>query len=147
MEEGIDGLGFDEKRGALVGTKSAVKQLEKTILIVDDDLEIRRGVGARLERSGYQTCFATDGVEAAKIAVDTVPDLVVLDLGISSGDGETVLVRLSDHPATKKIPIVAVSGKLIPAVRARAFDNGARAFIEKPFEGDELLRTIEDLLL
>jgi len=147
VAEGIDGLGLEEKRGALVGTKSAVEQLEKTILIVDDDLERRRGVGARLERSGYQARFATGGVEAAKIAVDTVPDLVVLDLGISSGDGETVLVRLSDHPVTKKIPIVAVSGKLIPAVRARAFDNGARAFIEKPFEGDELLRTIEDLLL
>ena len=119
-------------------------QQQKTILVVDDDEGMRKSLSARLKSEGYGVALASDGPSAISAAISESPDLILLDLGLPTCDGISVLGRLSDHPRTISIPVIVVSGNRIPAMRAQAFDLGARAFIQKPFEGAELLRTVEE---
>ncbi len=146
-EQNSSGMGFFEEGGAHslpLNRERGTDLLQKTILVVDDDEGIRRSLSIRLKSFGYDVALAEDGTSAYQAVVNDGPDLVLLDIGLPKGDGISVLERLTDNPKTYSTPVIVVSGNRLPTVRARAFDLGARAFIEKPFHPDELLRKIED---
>ena len=124
---------------------ASVGVLSKTVLVVDDDAAIRKSLTIRLEHRGYDVITAPDGLTATKLAMKQDPDLILLDLGLPAGDGHEILDRLSSHPQTQSIPVIVVSGNRYPAARARAFEKGARAFVEKPFYADELMGMVEDV--
>lgn len=118
--------------------------MKHKILIVEDDADLRRAIGARLHSHGYETVAAADGTSAIAIARTERPSLVVLDLGLPAGDGFTVIERLKRTGGNA--PIVVVSARGSASDRDRAFKLGAAEFFSKPFDNEQLMRTIKDLL-
>ncbi len=120
----------------------------KKILIVEDDADVRLGYRVLLRAQGYDTFFAADSIAAISEARKHLPDLLVLDLGLPAGDGFVVMERLQ-APANVDlagIPVIVVSGRDLRGNKERALAAGAKAFVQKPWDDDELLGHIARLL-
>jgi CheY-like chemotaxis protein len=120
----------------------------KKILIVEDDADVRLGYQVLLKANGYDTFFAADSITAISEARKQMPDLIILDLGLPAGDGHVVLERLrgSVNMDLGGIPVVVVSGRDLRGNKERALKAGAKAFLQKPWDDDELLSLIARLL-
>ena len=114
----------------------------KTILIVDDDPDVRLGLHVRLKANLYDVVFAADGIAAISEARKRMPDLIILDLGLPAGDGCSVLARLKANLSLALIPVIVVSARDRNANRERALKAGARAFLQKPVDNARLLSLI-----
>lgn len=115
----------------------------KTILVVEDDGDLRELITWMLVRAGYRVAEAADGVEAlALLEGDSgFPDLVLLDLMMPRLSGIELLQRLRARSATKTLPVVVVS-----AIADRAVPPGAHAYLQKPVSRDELLEAVHEAL-
>ena len=117
------------------------------ILIVDDEMnnvDILRRV---LEREGFSRIESTtDPREAASMYVQHRPDLILLDLHMPHLDGLDVMGQLNEIAEASYLPIVILSGDLTPEARRDALSRGAKDFVGKPFQQDELLLRIKTLL-
>jgi twitching motility two-component system response regulator PilH len=118
----------------------------KKILIIEDDPDIRLGYQVLLRGNNFETFFAADGMTAISEARKVQPDLIVLDLGLPAGDGFVVLGRLKTNLQLALIPVIVVSGRDFAVSKAKALKEGARAFLQKPWDDAELLSTINRLL-
>jgi two-component system KDP operon response regulator KdpE len=120
----------------------------KKILIVEDDADVRLGYRVLLKANGYDTFFAADSLAAISEARKHLPDLIVLDLGLPAGDGFVVMDRLQAPLNTDLagIPVIVVSGRDLRGNKERALKAGAKAFVQKPWDDDELLAHIARLL-
>ncbi len=116
--------------------------VRQKILIIEDDADTRRGLELRLRHSGYDVVSAADAVTAITVARRTVPDLVILDLGLPGGDGFTVIEQLRALNSTAPIPIIVLSARDPGVHRERALKAGAAAFLQKPVDNAELLAAI-----
>ena len=119
---------------------------KKKLLIVDDDLELRRGLDIRFRANQYDTAHASDGMSAISMARKEEPDLIILDLGLPAGDGFTVMERLQAFADLACIPVIVVSAWDPRTNRQRALQAGAAAFFQKPVDNEELLAAIEKAL-
>lgn len=118
----------------------------KKILIVEDDKDLLRGLNVRLKATGYSIVFATDAVSAISVARKEDPDVIVLDIGLPCGDGFTVMQRLTSLACTSVTPIIIITGKDPSTHKGRALQAGAVAFLQKPFDNDELIAAIQEAL-
>lgn len=118
----------------------------KRIIVVEDDPDIRALLDLELRANCYDTAFARDGLEALTLIRTTPPDLIVLDIGLPAGDGFTVMERLKNFAALEGIPIIVITASTNPQAHERALAAGALAYIEKPFDAESLLGTIEQAL-
>jgi len=114
----------------------------KKVLVVEDDADVRLGYNVLLKANQYDTFFAADALCAITEARKCVPDVIVLDLGLPAGDGFVVLERLRANMQLSMIPVIVVSGRDLPGNKERALRFGARAFVQKPWNDDELLALI-----
>jgi len=119
---------------------------EKKILIVDDDVDLLRGLTIRLKANNYEVVSATDAIFAVSVAMEEKPDLIILDLGLPGGDGYVIMDRLGKVAGTVGIPIIVLSAKDASLNKERALDCGAEAFFQKPADNDELLAAIRKAL-
>ncbi len=119
---------------------------QKTILIVDDDPDIRLSLHLRLKANHYNVIFAGDGMAAIAEARKHMPDLVILDLGLPAGDGFSVMERLKANDSLSSIPVIVVSARNRDANVDRAMQAGAKAFLQKPADNAELLSVIRRAL-
>jgi DNA-binding response OmpR family regulator len=119
---------------------------QKTILIVDDDPDVRLSLHVRLKANHYDVIFAQDGVTSISEARRHMPDLIILDLGLPAGDGFTVLERLKSNDSLSLIPVIVVSGRDRVANKDRAIRAGAKAFLQKPVDNAHLLSVIQQVL-
>jgi chemosensory pili system protein ChpA (sensor histidine kinase/response regulator) len=112
----------------------------KTILVVDDEPEVRYAVARRLEKTGYAARLACGGAEAlSEIAVGH-PDAIILDVRMPGIDGVTVLSELQKNEGTKGIPVIMLSASIVDERRAIA--AGARFFLKKPYRGVDLVTAV-----
>jgi len=114
-----------------------------SILIVDDERQIRRFLEISLQAQGYETVSAESGAEALKLAATRRVALVVLDLGLPDMDGYEVLQRLREWTS---IPVLVLSARAREAEKVRALDGGANDYLVKPFGVEELGARIRVLL-
>jgi CheY-like chemotaxis protein len=109
------------------------------VLVVDDDAQVRQAIRWALEDEGLAVVTAADGREALGLAVERVPDLVVLDLTLPEMNGYAVARRLrSGHP--QPIPILLITADGQAPLKARRV--GAYAFLRKPFRIEDLLEAV-----
>jgi DNA-binding response OmpR family regulator len=116
------------------------------VLVVDDDPQVLTLLRVNFELEGYDVLSAGNGEEALEIAWDELPDAVVCDVMMPGTDGLTVLRQLRASPKTKTIPFVVVSAKAQRADIKTAIEMGADKYITKPFDPQELLDAVADLL-
>jgi two-component system KDP operon response regulator KdpE len=113
------------------------------VLLVDDELPIRKFLGASLSSAGYALEEASTAAEALRRAADQPPDLVILDLGLPDRDGQEVLQQLREWlPA----PIIVLSARDQEQQKIEALDHGADDYLTKPFSTGELLARIRAAL-
>jgi DNA-binding response OmpR family regulator len=115
---------------------------KKHILIVDDDPDQRLGLHIRLKANNFSTSFAADAMTSIVEARKHVPDLIILDLGLPAGDGFVVMDRLKNITQLASVPVVVVSARSVEPNRERALQAGAKAYLRKPVDNDELLAVI-----
>lgn len=120
--------------------------MSKTILIVEDDPDVRNGLHIRLKANGYSTVLAADAPGSLTQARKHSPDLIILDLGLPGGDGFLVMDRFKANPSLAVIPIIILSARDVHANHQRALKAGAKAYLQKPVENAELLRVIRQTL-
>jgi two-component system KDP operon response regulator KdpE len=113
------------------------------ILVVDDEPQIHRFLKPALEVSGYQVLRAMTGAEALALAASHSPDLVILDLGLTDGDGKAVIGPLK---AIRDVPVIVLSARDQEEEKVAALDRGADDYIEKPFGIAELLARVRTAL-
>ena len=116
------------------------------VLIVDDDARLREFVRVNLEMDGYavrEAASAEDGLTALE---DEVPDLILLDVQMPSVDGWEMLRRVREKHGVEAIPVIMFSGKVDDRSGPEAAEQGAQAFIGKPFEPHKLVESAKQLL-
>ena len=114
-----------------------------SILVVDDEPQIRRFLRTSLGGQGYRVLEAGSGAEALDASRRETPDLVVLDLGLPDMDGLEVIRRLR---AASPVPIVVLSVRDDERGKVAALDLGADDYVTKPFGMDELLARVRAAL-
>ena len=119
---------------------------QKTILIVDDDPDVRLGLHVRLRANHYNVIFAADGMASIAEARKHMPDLIILDLGLPAGDGFSVMERLKANDSLSLIPVIVVSARDLKSNMDRALKAGAKAFLQKPVDNVQLLSVIRHVL-
>jgi two-component system, OmpR family, KDP operon response regulator KdpE len=113
------------------------------ILIIDDELQIRRLLRVTLEGAGYRVREAATGALGLNEAAVQRPDAVILDLGLPDADGLDVLRRLREWSG---LPVLILSVRGEEAQKIAALDAGADDYLTKPFGGGELLARLRVLL-
>lgn len=103
------------------------------ILVVEDNEDNLSLVRFLLEQAGYEVQEARNGHQAIDHA-QSLPNLILLDMGIPEIDGWTVARRLKDDPNTSAVGIVALTGHILPGDRKKALDAGCDGFISKPLD-------------
>jgi two-component system KDP operon response regulator KdpE len=113
------------------------------ILVVDDEVQIRRFLRVSLEAAGYRVIDSDNGQDALVRAARTRPDLILLDIGLPDMDGTEVLTRLREWAIT---PVIMLTVRDSDSDKVGALDAGADDYVTKPFSTDELLARIRAAL-
>lgn len=116
------------------------------ILVIDDDAAIAELVSVNLEMAGYDVNQAGDGIKGQALAVQLLPDLIMLDLMLPKVDGLTVCQRLRRDRRTADIPVLMLTALSQTQDKVDGFNAGADDYLTKPFELDEMLARVRALL-
>lgn len=108
-----------------------------TILVIDDEQQILRAMRTILSQHNYQVITASTGEEGLALTTTSMPDVIILDLGLPDMDGKEVCAQLR---AWTQTPVIVLSVRENDKVSA--LDNGADDYLTKPFNADELLARI-----
>jgi CheY-like chemotaxis protein len=111
-----------------------------SVLLAEDDSDIRDVLAEVLRGEGYDVLEAANGLEALKLAVETPPDIVVTDLMMPMMDGRALIGELKSRDGLSSVPIIVIT-----AYRGRAEGLAADRTLPKPFDLDELTATIREL--
>ncbi|MGD9561258.1 MAG: response regulator transcription factor [Pyrinomonadaceae bacterium] len=121
--------------------------MSKRLLVVDDEPNLLAAISAVLRGVGFEVTTARDGRDAMLQLARSLPDLIVSDVRMPGIDGYTLARKLRSAPHTKLIPIVFLTAKDETGDRVEAFRSGVDVYLAKPFEPDELIAVINNLLL
>lgn len=118
----------------------------RTILLAEDDPDLRRIFSDTLQFRGYSVREAANGDECLELAREGCPDLVILDIMMPRRDGIDTAARLREAPDTATVPILALTASTDPAIHRRALRAGCDLVLTKPIAPGDLLRGIHCLL-
>ena len=116
------------------------------ILLVDDSDDNRAIYCALLEHRGHTCLEAADGAAGIRLAVERLPDLILLDLGMPVMDGWQAVAALKANPATARIPVIALTAHVLDGVEAQALDAGFDGFIRKPATPMSVVEAVERMV-
>ena len=115
------------------------------ILYVEDNDDNIYMLKNRLSRAGFTVVVATDGTQGIAMATSEQPDLILMDLTLPDINGEEATRRIKADPATKRIPVIALTANAMSGDREKALAAGCDDFDTKPVEMSRLLGKIEAL--
>jgi DNA-binding response OmpR family regulator len=118
--------------------------MRQTVLVVEDDVAIRRGVAAALRHAGFEPLEAGDGASGERLALERPVRLVLLDLTLPLRDGLQVLTAIRD--ARPGLPVILITARGAEDDRVRGLRLGADDYVVKPFGVRELLARVESVL-
>lgn len=117
-----------------------------SVLVVDDEFEIRQLLSTMLTMMGYQSFMAQDGLDALEKIPQYQPDILILDVMMPRMDGLTLCRQLRDREETAALPIIMLSGKAHQEAIQEGLQAGANRYLVKPTGLDELTRNINEVL-
>lgn len=120
--------------------------MAKRILVVDDDRNIVELLCVNLKSAGFDVVTAVDGLQATNSAHQQMPDLIILDIMLPAGGGESVLQRLKLSTRTADIPVLAISALPIDNAMAKIKGGLIEGFFSKPLKMEALIEAINKLL-
>ena len=120
-----------------------VEKEKKTILVVDDEKSIMELLVFNLQKEGYNTLEAYDGVTAVEMAINEKPDLILLDVMIPKLDGISVCKKIRYALNISNIPILMISAKDTESDKIVGLEMGADDYITKPFQIREVMARIK----
>lgn len=116
------------------------------VLLVDDEPGLREAVQAYLEDSGFAVNVASNAQEGWQTLQQTLPDLVISDVMMPQVDGYQFLKQMRDDPRFKSLPVVFLTARGMTSDRIQGYQAGCDAYLPKPFDPDELVAIVENLL-
>lgn len=134
---------FDNSRG---GTSAVESVRARLVMVVDDSVTVRKVTSRLLERHGYEVLLAKDGMDAIAKLEERRPDVMLLDIEMPRMDGFEVASLVRHNPNLEDLPIIMITSRTGEKHRERAFQIGVNAYMGKPFQEDQLLETIAELL-
>lgn len=120
--------------------------IPKRILVIDDQEDERAIQGAMLTHIGYEVESAGDGEAGIRAAVESPPDMVLLDIAMPRLDGFAVCRQLRGDPRTAEVPILFFTASVVGDLEKRASEAGATGIMVKPLEPREVARRIAELI-
>lgn len=120
--------------------------MEKTILVVDDEVHIQELIKFNLSKNGFQVIAADNGIDALRITEDEKPDLILLDLMIPGIDGLEVCKKIRRNSSIESIPIIMITAKGEELDKILGLELGADDYITKPFSVRELVARVKAML-
>jgi len=119
---------------------------KRTILVAEDEFDIRELIRFSLEFSGYAVITAPNGAEAVTLAKTHLPDLIILDVRMPLMTGFEACKQIKTDENTRHIPVIFLSAKGLDTEMEHGSAMGADAYILKPFAPDELSEQVSSLL-
>jgi CheY-like chemotaxis protein len=116
------------------------------VLLVEDNADNREIVGVMLSHAGYRVLTAHTGDEGVALARSAAPDVVLMDIALPVLDGWEATARLKSDPATRHLPVVALTAHAMPEDRARAAAAGFDGYLTKPIEPRAVLAEVERIV-
>lgn len=117
-----------------------------TVLVAEDDADIRELVAYKLQQAGHHVVSVADGLSAVTAARETLPDLAIVDVSMPGLSGMQVCTALRDHAATAGIPVILLSARAHADDSETGLRAGAADYVTKPFSPRELVQRVESLL-
>jgi chemosensory pili system protein ChpA (sensor histidine kinase/response regulator) len=116
------------------------------VMVVDDSLTVRKITGRLLTREGFDVTTAKDGVDALQVLGEQMPDVILLDIEMPRMDGFEFTKTIKGDPKLAHIPIVMITSRTADKHRKRAKELGVDLYLGKPFQEEELLRNLREML-
>lgn len=120
--------------------------MAKRLLVVDDEAKLLRAVAVTLREEGYEVATARSGAEALAAVNASVPDLIISDIRMPGMDGYQLARALRSNPRTELIPVIFLTAKGERQARLAGIRTGADAYLTKPFDPEELLAVVSNIL-
>jgi chemosensory pili system protein ChpA (sensor histidine kinase/response regulator) len=117
-----------------------------TVMVVDDSLTVRKASQRLLTRAGYQVVLARDGVDALRQLQEVMPDAMLVDIEMPNMDGFDLTRNVRADSRTTHMPVVMITSRTAEKHRRYAAEIGVNVYLGKPFNEDELLRTLRQLI-
>ena len=124
----------------------AMTDIDRTILIVEDDELLRDAFRLLLEDAGYQVLEAGTAAQALELAAERLPAIVVLDLGLPDRPGLDIVRTMRQDPDLRETPVVALTGRVGDREKQECLDAGCDRYLPKPVAPSDLLRELPTLL-
>jgi len=118
----------------------------KTILVIEDETDLRANIERVLKAEGYEVLSASNGAAGVEIALAQMPDAIVCDIAMPEMDGFGVLFSLRENVTTSRIPFIFLTASTRTYDRKWGVELGADDYITKPFTLDQLLAAIRKRL-
>lgn len=118
----------------------------KTILLIEDNNDIRENTCELLELEGYKVILALNGKTGLILATEHLPDLILCDIMMPEANGYEVFNGLQANPATRSIPFIFLTASAEKKEVAAGLEMGASGYIRKPFDPEELFQAIRESL-
>jgi chemosensory pili system protein ChpA (sensor histidine kinase/response regulator) len=116
------------------------------VMIVDDSLTVRKITSRTLVRAGFDVLTARDGIDALELLNDRIPDVILLDIEMPRMDGFEFTKTIKNEPRHAHIPIIMITSRTAEKHRNRAKELGVDLYLGKPYQEDELLRNLREML-
>lgn len=118
----------------------------KTVLVIEDNSDILENTSEILELANFHVNLAKNGKEGISQAVSGTPDIILCDIMMPEANGYEVLREIKNNPVTKNIPFIFVTASVEKKDVEAALTMGADGYLKKPFESEDLIKTISSFL-
>ena len=131
---------------ALRAARQETRQEKLTIMVIDDSITMRKVTARILERHNIHAITAKDGLDAVAMLQTQVPDLAILDIEMPRMDGFEVVAHVRNQTALRHLPIIMVTSRGGEKHRERAMSLGVNDYLTKPYQEDQLMDSIRNIL-
>jgi chemosensory pili system protein ChpA (sensor histidine kinase/response regulator) len=129
--------------------KASIAESERSrplIMVVDDSLTVRKITSRHLQKQGMDVMVAKDGLDAVEQLRQQIPDVMLVDIEMPRMDGYELTTNVRSDPTLRHIPIIMITSRAGAKHKDRAMQLGVDLYMSKPYQEDELLRSIETML-